>query len=328
MELQSLLAEAVSCGASDLHVSACERPIMRIDGELVRLSTLPILTHDDLMAGIESLIEPIERDKLRQQKELDFVVEIQGLGRIRCNCFRHAKGIGLASRIIPSTIRSLRELGLPDVVASFACAAHGLVLISGQTGAGKSTTLAALVDVINSGQSAHIITIEDPIEFVHTPKRALIHQREVGRHSDSFEKALRAALREDPDVILVGELRDLETIQLALTAAETGHLVLASIHSSSAPKTIDRVIDVFPAAQQAQVRSMLAESLQAIVTQTLLPKEGGGRMVAAEVLVATSAVRNMIREAKTHQLAGVMQVSRNVGMQTFDMHLRELKMIS
>jgi twitching motility protein PilT len=324
MELSSLLAEAVALGASDLHVSTGEHPIMRIDGELVRCSQYPIIELNQFEAQLGELVSQLQRDDLVRRKELDFAVDLPGCARIRCNSFTHRAGLGLACRIIPTKVPSLEVLGLPAVVSTFTAFTHGLVLITGPTGSGKSTTLAALLDRINSEQSAHIITIEDPIEFVHSPQRALIHQREVGLHSESFANALRAALREDPDTIMVGELRDLETIQLALTAAETGHLVLASIHSSSAPKTIDRIIDVFPAAQQSQVRSMLAESVQAIVTQTLLPKQGGGRVVAAEVLIATPAVRNIIREAKTHQLPGVMQVSRNVGMQTLDMHVREL----
>jgi twitching motility protein PilT len=324
MELSSLLAEASALSASDVHLSVGEPPIMRIDGDLVRCSQYPTILLEELEGQVTALLRSQRGASLTTLSQVDFAIEIPSAGRVRCNYFRHARGLSLACRLIPHAIPPIETLGLPSVVSTFTSLAHGLVLITGPTGSGKSTTLAALIDAINISQGCHVVTIEDPIEFIHTPRRALIHQREVGLHTDTFATALRAALREDPDVILVGELRDLETIQLALTAAETGHLVFASIHSGSAPKTIDRMIDVFPAAQQSQVRSMLAESIQGIVSQTLLPRKEGGRVVAAEVLIATPAVRNLIREAKTHQIPGIMEVSRNVGMQTLDMHVREL----
>jgi twitching motility protein PilT len=244
MQLSLLLAEAVKSVASDLHLSTGEHPIMRIDGELVRCSQYPRTDIHQLEAELSEFVNIPNTDCSTHRKEFDFAIDLEGRARIRCNSFRHRGGLGLACRIIPIKVPKLEVLGLPTVVQTFATLKNGLVLITGPTGSGKSTTLAALVDTINAEKSGHIITIEDPIEFVHTPQRALIHQRQVGLHADSFANALRAALREDPDVIMVGELRDLETIQLALTAAETGHLVLASIHSSSAPKTIDRIIDV------------------------------------------------------------------------------------
>jgi twitching motility protein PilT len=265
-----------------------------------------------------------QRRTFEERSELDFSMQLGELARFRVNVFRQNRGVGAVFRKIPTTILSLEELGMPAILADISRREKGLVLVTGPTGSGKSTTLAGMIDLINSELEGHILTIEDPIEFVHRSKKCLVNQREVGPHTQSFNNALRAALREDPDIVLVGELRDLETIQLALTAAETGHLVFGTLHTSSAPKTVDRVIDVFPPNQQAQVRAMFAESLQAVITQTLCKKTGGGRVAALEIMIGTTAVKNLIREGKIHQLPGVIQTSQNVGMQTLEMHLHDL----
>lgn len=323
MNAQSILVEAFRRGASDIHLSGGDFPWMRIDGMLVRCDSR-VLTDQDIELGLQELLSPTQAQAARSSPEYDCAVAIAGVGRVRLNIFRHMQGMGVALRLIPGTIPRLHELGMPPAVNKLSHLERGLILITGPTGSGKSTTLAALINAINREKSLHIVTIEDPIEFVHESHRCLVHQREVGAHTGSFAHALRAALREDPDVILVGELRDLETIHLALTAAETGHLVVATIHSSSAAKTVERMIDPFPAEQQSQVRSMFAESLQAIVTQTLCSRVGGGRVVAAEVMIATPAVRTLIREGKSHQLLGVMQTSHGVGMQTLASHIQAL----
>jgi twitching motility protein PilT len=286
---------------------------------------MPALTQEDLHEMLYEVLTDSQKSRLEEHWDLDFSVELQRLGRFRVNAFRHRLGEGVVFRVIPSRIGTLDELGLPPVLGELALRDRGLILVTGPTGSGKSTTLAAMVDLINDRRRCHVITIEDPIEFIHQHKRAVVNQREVGMNAQSFARALRAALREDPDVILVGELRDLETISMALTAAETGHLVMATLHTSSASKTINRIIDVFPSAQQEQIRVQLAESLLAVAAQTLLPTaDGSGRVAAVEVLVATPAVRNMIRENKVHQLPSAIQTGSKEGMQSLDQALRAL----
>jgi twitching motility protein PilT len=324
VDLRELVAEAVSAGASDLHCSAGLRPVVRIDGLLHFLNQIEVVESEVLQAQISSLIGPRHAQTLEASQQVDCAVELPPIGRIRMNAFRHSRGVGVAIRIIPRIVPSLEMLRLPDVVSTLAGHQHGLILVTGATGSGKSSTLAAILAQINQKQGRHVVTIEDPIEFTHTPAMSLIHQREVGTHVTSFADALRAALREDPDVLLVGELRDLETARLALTAAETGHLVLTSLHSATASGALDRIIDLFPAEQQAQVRSMLSQNIQAVMAQRLVPRNGGGRVPVVEILIATPAVRTLIRDAKTHQLPGLMQASRAVGMQTGDAHLEQL----
>jgi twitching motility protein PilT len=321
--MEALLQEATSKGASDLHLSAGERPLLRLHGDLLRTEHAP-LTPDDVRRLAHSIMTESQRAQLDAEHEVDFACELPGIGRFRVNVFVHSRGPGAVLRTIPTQIPSLESLGMPAVLKELCERERGLVLVTGPTGSGKSTTLAAMVDLINQTWDAHILTVEDPIEFVHPPKRCLVNQREVGPHTGSFSAALRSALREDPDVILIGEMRDLETISLALTAAETGHLVFGTLHTSSAPKTIDRVIDVFPAGQQGQIRTMLAESLEAVVAQTLLKKKGGGRVAACEILVGVPAVRNLIREGKLHQIPSMMQTGQRVGMQTLDMAVADL----
>lgn len=324
VEPKQLLLEASGAGASDLHCSLGAIPRMRINGSLKNHPCLGSVLDDSFLSAFERLIGHSCSQALGARREFDCAFELEGVGRFRCNVFLHAEGWSIACRILHSRTPALAELGLPPILSTFAELRQGLVLVTGPTGSGKSTTLAALIHQINCERGGHILTIEDPIEYRHASHRALITQREVGSHTDSFATALRGALRQDPDVIMVGELRDRETISLALTAAETGHLVLGTIHSMSAAKTIDRIIDVFPGEQQPQVRSMVAESVQAIVTQSLIPGPQGVQVPAVEVLIGTPAVRNLIREGKIHQLPGVMQVSRSVGMQTMDSHIREL----
>jgi twitching motility protein PilT len=319
-----LLDEAVARRASDLHLSSGEPPVLRIAGELERLHGVQLLSFDELMRQVAECVPQHLAALVQQNAELDCAFARAGIGRFRLHLYQHAHGVAVAVRLIPHEVPQLEELGLPAFVSSLAHLDRGLVLVTGPTGSGKSTTLAAVIDRINHTSAQHIVTIEDPIEFMHVSKRAVIRQREVGVHSQSFASALRAGLREDPDVILVGELRDLETIQLALTAAETGHVVFATLHAAGAAKSIDRIIDVFPAVQQAQVRSMLAESLQVVVSQTLIRAPEGTRVPNVEILTGTAAVRTLIRESKTHQLSGVLQVSRASGMCTFEMHRREL----
>jgi len=321
--MEQLLHEAVDKGASDLHLSAGQPPLLRVHGDLQRTE------HPELdTAGVLALVHTIMSDQQRKQfeaeHESDFSTELAGIGRFRVNVFVQSRGPGAVFRTIPTVIPSLESLEMPAILKELCNKERGLVLVTGPTGSGKSTTLAAMVDVINQTWDAHILTVEDPIEFVHPPKRCLVNQREVGPHTGSFSNALKSALREDPDVILVGEMRDLETISLALTAAETGHLVFGTLHTSSAPKTVDRIIDVFPAGQQSQIRTMLSESLEAVVAQTLLKKKSGGRVAACEILVGTPAVRNLIREAKLHQIPSMMQTGQKAGMQTLDMALQDL----
>jgi twitching motility protein PilT len=319
-----LLRFALEQGASDLHISAGLPPMIRIHGDLRRID-LPALSAEQAHLLIFDVMNDAHRRVFQERLELDFAFKLDDTLRFRVNAFVHNRGEGAVLRAIPFRIPSMSDLALPDVLRRFADEEKGLVLVTGPTGSGKSTTLAAMIDYINESMAGHVLTLEDPIEFVHVSKRSLVNQREVGSQTHSFADALRSALREDPDVILVGELRDLETTQLALTAAETGHLVLATMHTSSAPKTVDRVLDVFPSAQQTQVRSMLSESLVGVVSQMLLKKRGGGGRVAAlEILVGTPAVRNLVREGKTHQIPSSMQVAGKSGMQTMEAALVNL----
>ncbi|MDR7532769.1 MAG: type IV pilus twitching motility protein PilT [Armatimonadota bacterium] len=325
MDITDLLILTKQAGASDLHLTVGIPPKMRLNGELVTVPDVPPLTKEDLHEMVYEVLTDNQKSRLEEHWDLDFSVELQHLGRFRVNAFRHRLGEGIVFRVIPSKIKSLEELGLPPVLGELALKDRGLILVTGPTGSGKSTTLASMVDLINDRRTCHVITIEDPIEFVHQHRQSVVNQREVGMNAKSFAQALRAALREDPDVILVGELRDLETISMALTAAETGHLVMATLHTSSASKTINRVIDVFPSTQQEQIRVQLAESLLAVVAQTLLPTaDGKGRVAAVEVLVATPAVRNMIRENKVHQIPSAIQTGSKDGMQSLDQSLRNL----
>lgn len=323
MDITELLAFSAKQNASDLHLSAGLPPMMRVDGDIRRLN-VPEMDGATVRELIYDIMGDRQRRDYEANLEVDFSIEVPGVARFRVNAFHQARGAGAVFRTIPGEVLSLEHLGLGEVFERLAMLPRGLVLVTGPTGSGKSTTLAAMLDHINSQRHEHILTIEDPVEFVHTSKRCLINQREVHRDTHSFADALRSALREDPDVILVGELRDLETIRLALTAAETGHLVLGTLHTTSAPKTIDRIIDVFPAAEKAMVRSMLSESLQAVVAQTLLKRQGGGRVAAHEILIATPAVRNLIREDKVAQLYSAIQTGGGLGMKTLDAALMQL----
>ena len=324
MDISDLLAFSVKNQASDLHLSADMPPMIRVHGDIRKIN-LPVLDHAQVRAMIYDIMSDTQRKQYEESLECDFSFEIANLARFRVNAFNHNRGAGAVFRNIPSQIMSLEELNCPAIFQEIADQPRGLCLLTGPTGSGKSTTLAAMIDYINNKAYAHILTVEDPIEFVHTPKKSLINQREVGPHTHSFSNALRSALREDPDVILVGELRDLETIRLALTAAETGHMVFATLHTSSAAKTIDRIIDVFPAAEKEMVRSMLSESLRAVISQTLCKtKDEQGRVAAHEIMLATPAIRNLIREAKVPQMYSAIQTGQNVGMQTLDQCLQEL----
>ena len=317
MDITELLAFSAKQNASDLHLSAGLPPMIRVDGDIRRLN-VPAIDNNDVRKLIYDIMNDRQRRDYEQHLEIDFSFEVPGVARFRVNAFTQARGAGAVFRTIPNQVLSMETLGLGEVFERLAMLPRGLVLVTGPTGSGKSTTLAAMIDYINDHRYEHILTIEDPVEFVHESKRCLINQREVHRDTHSFADALRSALREDPDVILVGELRDLETIRLALTAAETGHLVLGTLHTTSAVKTIDRIIDVFPGEEKAIVRSMLSESLQAVVSQTLLKRVGGGRVAAHEVLIATSAVRNLIREDKVAQMYSAIQTGGSLGMQTLD----------
>jgi twitching motility protein PilT len=324
VDISDLLAFSVKNQASDLHLSADMPPMIRVHGDIRKIN-LPVLDHAQVRAMIYDIMSDTQRKQYEESLECDFSFEIANLARFRVNAFNHNRGAGAVFRNIPSQIMSLEELNCPAIFKEIADQPRGLCLLTGPTGSGKSTTLAAMIDYINNKAYAHILTVEDPIEFVHTPKKSLINQREVGPHTHSFSNALRSALREDPDVILVGELRDLETIRLALTAAETGHMVFATLHTSSAAKTIDRIIDVFPAAEKEMVRSMLSESLRAVISQTLCKtKDEQGRVAAHEIMLATPAIRNLIREAKVPQMYSAIQTGQNVGMQTLDQCLQEL----
>ena len=323
MDITQLLTFTFQQGGSDLHISAGEAPMMRVDGDMKRVK-VPPLSDEDTQHMLYDIMGDHQRKIFEEKNDSDFSIELGETARFRVNVFRQRRGMGAVFRLIPSKILTLEQLGMPPILAQLTRKEKGLVLVTGPTGSGKSTTLAAMINVINEENEGHILTIEDPIEFVHPNKKCLVNQREVGPHTISFASALRAALREDPDYILVGEMRDLETIQLALTAAETGHLVFGTLHTSSAPKTMDRIIDVFPPTQQGQVRAMLSESLQAIITQTLCKKVGGGRIAALEILIGTSAVRNLIREGKIHQIPSMMQTSQNIGMRTMAMTIKEM----
>lgn len=323
MDIAQLLTFTFQQHASDLHISAGEPPMIRIHGDMKKLK-VPALADEETQKMLYDIMNDRQRKNFEETSDIDFSVELGEGARFRVNIFRQARGMGAVFRTIPTKILSIEQLALPASICNLIRKEKGLILVTGPTGSGKSTTLAAMLDQLNNEREAHIITIEDPIEFIHKSKKSLVNQREVGAHTMSFSNALRAALREDPDIILVGEMRDLETIQLALTAAETGHLVFATLHTSSAPKTIDRIIDVFPASQQAQVRAMMSESLQVIITQTLCKKIGEGRIAALEILIGTTAVRNLIREAKIHQIPSAMQTSQGIGMKTMEMSLIEL----
>ena len=323
MDVAELLAYGVKHKASDVHLSAELPPMIRVDGDMRRLdaSVLDSGTVRGLVAGV---MNDRQRKEYETLLETDFSFEVPGLARFRVNAFHHHRGPGAVFRIIPSGILSLDELDAPGILKDLSGAPRGLVLVTGPTGSGKSTTLAAMIDHRNASGRGHILTIEDPIEFVHESRQCLVSQREVHRHTLGFNEALRSALREDPDVILVGEMRDLETIRLALSAAETGHLVFGTLHTNSAAKTIDRIVDVFPAAEKDMVRAMLSESLGAVVSQTLLKRPGGGRVAAHEIMIGTPAIRNLIRENRVAQMYSAIQTGRQFGMQTLDQDLSEL----
>ena len=323
MDIEELLRTTVAAKASDLHLTVGAPPTIRLHGEMQKLP-YPELTRDVLHMMMVGILRGDQQNVFEEKHDLDFSIEIPHLARFRVNFFMGRRGEGAVFRVIPTDIKSFAELGLPPVLAEMAREERGLVLVTGPTGSGKSTTLAAMVDLINSERNAHILTVEDPIEFVHQHKKCLVNQREVKVHTESFASALRAALREDPDVILVGEMRDLETISLAVSAAETGHLVFGTLHTSSAAQTVDRIIDVFPPHQQAQIRTQLSESLQGVIAQTLVPKIGGGRVAALEIMKTTPAVKNLIREGKTFQLPSIIETNSNIGMQTLDQALQEL----
>ena len=323
IDISKLLTFAVQQGASDCHISSGEPPMVRLHVDFKTLDH-PALSQDETHALIYDMMSDVQRKNFEEHRECDFSFDLGDIARFRVNVFVQGRGLGAVFRTIPTEILPLEKLGMPPILRQICDREKGLVLVTGPTGSGKSTTLAAMIDYLNNTYEGHILTIEDPVEFVHKSKKCLVNQRELGVHTLSFANALRAALREDPDIILVGEMRDLETIQLALTAAETGHLVFATLHTSSAPKTVDRIIDAFPPNQQAQVRAQLSETLEAVLTQTLLKKKAGGRVAAVEIMMGTTAVRNLIREGKLHQIPGVMQASQKDGMQTMDMALLEL----
>lgn len=323
MDIAELLAFSVKNKASDLHLSAGLPPMIRVDGDVRRIN-IPAFDHKTVHSLVYDIMSDKQRKDFEEFLETDFSFEIPGLARFRVNAFNQNRGAGAVFRTIPSQILTLEELGTPPIFKDLINQPQGLILVTGPTGSGKSTTLAAMLDYINKNEYAHLLTVEDPIEFVHTSQKCLINQREVHRDTHGFNEALRSALREDPDYILVGEMRDLETIRLAMTAAETGHLVFGTLHTSSAAKTIDRIIDVFPAAEKPMVRSMLSESLRAVISQSLLKKIGGGRVAAHEIMVGTPAIRNLIREDKVAQMYSSIQTGQQYGMQTLDQCLQTL----
>jgi twitching motility protein PilT len=325
VRLDDMLRAMLAVGASDLHLAVGSPPLARVDGHLGALDGFDVLTPDSIQRAVYAALTQKQRERFETDLELDLAYSLPDQARFRVNLYRQREAIGAALRRIPYEIKTLEQLGVPPIVASFAALPRGLVLVTGPTGSGKSTTLAALVDLANRTRNDHIMTVEDPIEFLHSHKACLVNQREVGEDTHSFANALRHALRQDPDILLVGEMRDLETISVALTAAETGHLVLATLHTQDAAQTIDRVIDVFPPHQQQQVRTQLAGALQGVVCQTLCPTAAGrGRVVATEVLVATPALRNLIREGKTHQIYSALQAGAQFGMHTLDQSLADL----
>ena len=323
MDITELLAFSAKQGASDLHLSAGLPPMIRVDGDVRRIN-LPPMDHKQVHDLIYEIMNDKQRKDFEEFLETDFSFEVPGVARFRVNAFNQNRGAGGVFRTIPSKVLSIEDLGMGQVFKDLCMIPRGLMLVTGPTGSGKSTTLAAMVDYINDNKYEHILTIEDPIEFVHESKKCLVNQREVHRDTLGFSEALRSALREDPDIILVGELRDLETIKLALEAAETGHLVFGTLHTQSAAKTIDRIVDVFPATEKAMVRSMLSESLQAVISQTLLKKSGGGRVAAHEIMRGTPAIRNLIREDKVAQMYSAIQSGGALGMQTLDQCLENL----
>jgi twitching motility protein PilT len=323
MDITELLAFSAKQGASDLHLSADLPPMIRVDGDVRRIN-LPPLGHKEVHALVYDIMNDKQRKDFEEFLETDFSFEVPGVARFRVNAFNHNRGAGAVFRTIPSKVLTMDQLSMGQVFKDMANISRGIVLVTGPTGSGKSTTLAAMVDYINETKYDHILTVEDPIEFVHESKKSLINQREVHRDTLGFNEALRSALREDPDVILVGEMRDLETIRLALTAAETGHVVFGTLHTSSAAKTIDRIVDVFPAEEKSMVRSMLSESLQGVVSQCLLKKNGGGRVAAHEIMIGTPAIRNLIREDKVAQMYSSIQTGASYGMQTMDQCLQHM----
>ncbi|MEL0083406.1 MAG: type IV pilus twitching motility protein PilT [Gammaproteobacteria bacterium] len=323
MDITELLSFGVKQGSSDLHLSAGLPPMIRVDGDVKRIN-VPAMDHTEVHDMIYEIMNDKQRKDYEEFLETDFSFEVPNLARFRVNAFNHNRGAGAVFRTIPSEILTLEQLNAPKMFQDIADTPRGVVLVTGPTGSGKSTTLAAMVDHKNRTEQGHILTIEDPIEFVHESKKCLINQREVHRDTLGFNEALRSALREDPDVILVGEMRDLETIRLALSAAETGHLVFGTLHTSSAAKTIDRVVDVFPAAEKDMIRAMLSESLKAVISQTLLKKVGGGRVAAHEIMIGTPAIRNLIRENKIAQMYSAIQTGQQSGMQTLDQALQKL----
>jgi twitching motility protein PilT len=325
LDLEAALRTMIEMGGSDLHITTGAPPTIRVDGKLTPLEGFPVLNPDRIQRAMYAILTQRQREQFEENLELDFAHAVRGVARFRVNLYQQRDSLGAAFRVIPYEIKPLEELGIPAVVGNFAGLPRGLVLVTGPTGSGKSTTLAAIIDLANRTRNDHIMTVEDPIEFLHRHKKSLVNQREVGADTHSFANALKHVLRQDPDIILVGELRDLETISVALTAAETGHLVFGTLHTQDAAQTIDRIIDVFPAHQQDQVRTQLAASLQGIVCQTLCKRANGkGRAVATEVLLATPAVRNLIREGKTHQIYSAMQAGATLGMHTMDQHLADL----
>ncbi|MDJ0880272.1 MAG: type IV pilus twitching motility protein PilT [Gammaproteobacteria bacterium] len=323
MDIAQLLAFGVKQGASDLHLSAGLPPMIRVDGDIRRIN-VPEMDHKQVHDMLYDIMSDKQRKDYEEFLETDFSFEIPGLARFRVNAFNHNRGSGGVFRTIPSKILTLEDLNAPAIFKDISEYPRGIVLVTGPTGSGKSTTLAGMIDYKNDSEYGHILTVEDPIEFVHQSKKCLVNQREVHRDTLGFNEALRSALREDPDTILVGEMRDLETIRLALSAAETGHLVFGTLHTSSAAKTIDRIVDVFPAAEKAMVRSMLSESLKAVISQTLLKKIGGGRVAAHEIMIGTPAIRNLIREDKVAQMYSAIQTGQSMGMQTLDQNLKQI----
>lgn len=323
VDIAQLLAFGVKNGASDLHLSAGVPPMIRVDGDMRKIN-MAALQHNDVHDMVYDIMSDKQRKDYEEFLECDFSFEIPGLARFRVNAFNQNRGAGAVFRTIPSKILTLEQLGAPKIFEEIAKTPRGIVLVTGPTGSGKSTTLAAMINYINENDAGHILTIEDPIEFVHETKKSLINQREVHRDTLGFNEALRSALREDPDCILVGEMRDLETIRLALSGAETGHLVFGTLHTSSAAKTIDRIVDVFPAAEKDMVRAMLSESLRAVISQSLLKKIGGGRVAAHEIMIGTPAIRNLIRENKIAQMYSAIQTGQQYGMQTLDQCLQDL----